>query len=46
MGTIVFSKDMAKALELWHRAGELGHSGAYYNIATAYLNGVGVQKDI
>ena len=34
-----------KALELWHRAGELGHSGAYFNIGTSYEDGRGVGRD-
>ena len=35
----------AKALELYHQAGELGHSSSYYNIGIAYLNGRGVERD-
>ena len=34
-----------KALELWHRAGELGHSESNYNIGIAYSNGRGVEQD-
>ena len=34
-----------KALELWHRAGELGCTKAYYNIGNAYLRGLGVERD-
>ena len=26
------SQDWNKALELWHREGDLGHSGSYHNI--------------
>jgi TPR repeat protein len=35
----------AKALELWHRAGELGCAAAYNNIGFAYDNGEGVERD-
>ena len=38
-------QDHAKALELWHRAGELGYAGAYHNIGCAYDGGDGVEKD-
>ena len=39
-------KDTAKALELWHRAGELGHAEAYHNISVLYQAKVGEQKDM
>ena len=32
-------------LELWHRAGDLGHVEAYTNIGYAYSNGEGVEVD-
>ena len=35
-----------KALELWHKAGELGCSEAYYNIGLAYMNGRGVERNM
>jgi len=38
-------QDYAKALELWHRAGELGYAGAYNNIGVAYDRGTGVEVD-
>ena len=39
-------QNMAKALELWHRAGELlGYADAFYNIACVCYNGNGVEKD-
>ena len=39
-------QDISKALELWHRAGELGSSTAYNNIGAAYYNGIrGVEID-
>ena len=38
-------RDDAKAFELWHKAGELGHAGAYFNIGNAYYNGRGVERD-
>ena len=39
-------QNIVKALELWHQAGELGHSGAYYNIGVAYQLGDGVEVDV
>ena len=38
-------QDHAKALELYHRAGELGYAGAYHNIGCAYYEGNGVERD-
>ena len=35
----------AKALELWHRAAELGSAEAYHNIGIAYRIGRGVERD-
>ena len=32
--------DYAKAVELWHQAGELGYTTAYNDIGTAYIRGV------
>lgn len=45
-GEYGFPQDHAKALELWHRAGELGFSRAYCGIGSAYDlgDGVGVDK--
>ena len=40
-----FNQDRVKALELYHRAGELGHAEAYYNIAGLYISGDGVGVD-
>jgi len=40
-----FPQDYDKALELWHKAGELGSAEAYYNIGNAYYNGRGVEVD-
>ena len=34
-----------KALELWHRARELGNTAAYCSIGTAYIHGHGVEWD-
>ena len=39
-------QDRAKALELWHRAGELGSAKSYYNLGNAYYYGTGVERDI
>ena len=38
-------QNMAKALELWHRAAEFGCALAYANIAYCYRNGRGVDVD-
>ena len=38
-------QDYEKALELWHRAGELGSAAAYCSIGLAYGNGRGVDVD-
>ena len=38
-------QDHDKAMELWHRAGELGHAGACYNIGNAYYIDEGVERD-
>ena len=35
----------AKALKLFLRAGELGHTDAYYGVAKAYIMGRGVERD-
>jgi len=40
-----YPKDYTKALELWHRAGELGCTKAYNNIGNTYLYGRGVEVD-
>jgi len=44
-GTDGFPQDMNKALELFHRAVELGYSEAYTNIGVAHHNGQGVEVD-
>ena len=43
-GKYGLTKDVDKALELWHRAGELGNAAAYSNISVAYFEGDGVMK--
>ena len=45
-GELGFPQDRAKALELLHRAGELGCAESYCNIGCAYLNGDGVERDM
>ena len=45
IGECGLPQDRAKALELWHRAGELGYAEAYFNIGSAYDNGRGVERD-
>ena len=37
--------NMDKALELYYRAGELGHAGSYNNLGNSYYNGRGVERD-
>jgi len=44
-GEYGFPQDHTKALELWHRAAELGYAGAYCSIGYAYYNGNGVEVD-
>ena len=44
-GDYGFPQDYDKALELWQRAGELGHAAAYHNIGCAYDLGRGVKVD-
>ena len=39
------SQDIAKAFELFHRAGDLGCNKAFNNAGYAYENGIGVEKD-
>jgi len=40
-----YTQDYKKALELWHRAGELGYAEAYNNIGYAHQCGEGVKVD-
>ena len=40
-----YPQDYTKALEVYHRAAELGHAGAYAGIGYAYDNGRGVEVD-
>jgi len=44
-GTEGYSKDASKALELFHRAAELGFVDSYCEIGNAYHYGRGVEKD-
>jgi len=44
-GTDGYAQDYTKALELYHRAAELGYSAAYTSIGVAYNNGEGVEVD-
>ena len=41
-----FPQNADKALELWHRAGELGCFDSHFNIGVAYINGHGVERDM
>ena len=45
-GMFGLPQDHAKALELLHRAGELGSASAYYGIGIAYYDGIGVEVDL
>jgi len=45
-GTRGFPQDYTKALELYHRAAELGFVGARHNIGCAYNDGEGVERDM
>ena len=40
-----YQRDYTKALELWHRAAELGYDNAYNSIGYAYDHGQGVEVD-
>jgi len=44
-GSYGYPQDYTKALEMWHRAGELGYADSYNNIGYAYNNGEGVVVD-
>lgn len=44
-GDMGFPQDHGKAMELWLRAGDLGHATAYGNIASNYRRGQGVERD-
>ena len=44
-GQLGLPQNQAKALELWHRAAELGNAAANYAIGNAYLTGDGVEVD-
>ena len=44
-GQFSVAQNTAKALDLYHQAGELGCSDAYFDIAKCYYNGRGVERD-
>ena len=44
-GEMGFPQDSAKALDLWHRAGELGSAKSYCKTGNAYYLGRGVEID-
>ena len=44
-GSYGLPQNRAKALELFHRAGEVGHARAYFNIGLAYNKGNGVERN-
>ena len=44
-GTLGMPQDMAKAIALWHKAGELGCARAYHNLGIMYSHGRGVAID-
>ena len=39
-------QNRTKAIEIWHRAGQMGYTDSYHNIGNAYLHGNGVQEDM
>lgn len=39
-------QNIAKALEFWHRAAELGSAEAYFCLGIAYDDGDGVERDM
>ena len=45
-GTYKYPQDYTKALEFWHRAGDLGNAEAYCDIGSAYYNAEGVDVDL
>jgi len=45
-GQYGLSQNYAKALELWRRAGKLGHAGSHNNLGNAYMTGEGTQRDV
>ena len=45
-GLYGLSRDMAKAIELWHRAGKLGCASAYHNIGCSYESGDGAEMNM
>jgi hypothetical protein len=44
-GSCGLRQDMAKANELWLKAGQLGCAQAYHNLGYTYENGIGVEVD-
>ena len=44
-GMFGLPQDNDKAIELWHRAADLGHAGAYFNVGCSYDGGLGVKQD-
>ena len=44
-GSHGLTRDRTKALELYHRAGELGYTKAYFCVGNAYWTGEGVERD-
>jgi len=45
-GTCGFPQDYTKALELFHRSGDIGYAESYNNIGYAYERGEGVEVDM
>ena len=44
-GYSILPQDWAQANNLYLKAGELGYSGAYYNLGQAYYQGLGIELD-
>ena len=45
LGGYGLPQDWEKALELFHRAEELGNAKSYYNLGKAYYHGEGAERD-
>ena len=45
LGMYGFNQNYTKALELWHKAADIGCAKSYHDAGVAYYNGKGVEKD-
>ena len=46
IGRMGLPQDLEKAMELWLKAGGLGHGAAQSSVANAYLEGLGIERDM